>query len=101
MAFVFVGLQGYREDIPQIDEHEILVKVRSLALSYRDVTIAKSIYPLLVKDSVIPCSDEAGIVIKVGDQEQGFAIGDSVIAPINATTIWYREGCFRYIRDTH
>ncbi|KAI8630948.1 chaperonin 10-like protein [Xylariaceae sp. FL1651] len=83
----FEGLQPFREPIPEPSPGEVLVKIRSVALNYRDVVIATSQYPLPIKDNVVPCCDMAGEVVAIGPPSQssfqspGFAVGDAVIAP--------------------
>lgn len=84
----FDGLQAFTEPIPTVDKYEVLVKVRSVALNYRDVAIATSTCPLPVKDQVIPCSDMAGEVAKVGGLVNGFSVGDSVLAPLNPSLLY-------------
>ena len=84
----FDGLQAFTEPIPTLGKHEVLIKVRSVALNYRDVAIATSTYSLSVKDDVIPCSDMAGTVAQVGDRVKGFAVGESVIAPLNPSLLY-------------
>jgi NADPH:quinone reductase-like Zn-dependent oxidoreductase len=76
------------EPIPVIDKHEVLIKVRSVALNYRDIAIATSTYPLSVKNNVIPCSDMAGEVVQIGDLTEGFTIRDKLIAPINLSLLY-------------
>ncbi|KAN0110042.1 NAD(P)-binding protein [Hyaloscypha variabilis] len=82
------GLQAFKETVPIPSKDEILIKIRSVALNYRDVAIATSSYPLPVKDNVILCSDMAGEVIQFGDHVTGFTIGDRVIAPINVSFLY-------------
>ena len=84
----FSGLQAFTEPIPIPSKDEILVKIRGVALNYRDIAIATSTYPLPVKDNVILCSDMAGEVIGVGGLVKGFSIGDRVIAPINTSFLY-------------
>lgn len=36
------GLQASTEPIPEFDKHEVLIKVRSVALNYRNAAIARS-----------------------------------------------------------
>ncbi|KAH7020228.1 hypothetical protein EDB80DRAFT_870819 [Ilyonectria destructans] len=84
----FDGLQAFTEPIPTAGKYEILVKVRSVALNYRDVAIATSKYPAPVKDQVIPCSDMAGEVVQVGDLVDGFSVGDSVISPVSHVMLY-------------
>lgn len=84
----FDGLQAFQEPVPEIYNHELLIKVRSIALNYRDIAIATSTYPLPVKDHVIPCSDMAGEVAQVGALVSGFSVGDSVLAPVNPSLLY-------------
>ncbi|RYP64807.1 hypothetical protein DL771_008587 [Monosporascus sp. 5C6A] len=79
----FDGLQAFQEPIPTPGQYEVLVKVRSVSLNYRDVNIAHSRYPLPVKDNVIPCSDMAGEIVQVGDHAKGFSVGDRVLAALS------------------
>ncbi|GAP83810.2 putative NADP-binding protein [Rosellinia necatrix] len=83
----FDSLQPFREPIPKPSAGEVLVKVRGVALNYRDVAIATSAYLAPVKDNVIPCCDMAGEVVAVGPATESFnppalAVGDAVIAPV-------------------
>ncbi|KAL6810277.1 NAD(P)-binding protein [Trichoderma sp. SZMC 28015] len=71
------------EKIPKAAAYEVLVKVRSVALNFRDLAIATSRYPFPVKDNVIPVSDAAGEIVEIGPNVQGFTIGDSVIVNFN------------------
>jgi NADPH:quinone reductase-like Zn-dependent oxidoreductase len=84
----FDNLHAFKEPIPTISPHEILIKIRSIALNYRDIAIASSTYPLPVKGQVIPCSDMAGVVSQVGDLVSNYAEGDAVLAPINASLLY-------------
>ena len=84
----FDGLQAFREPRPAAGKHEVLVKVRSVALNYRDIAIAKGIYPLPVKENVVPCSDMAGEVVQVGDGVHDFIVGDRVTAPVSLVVLY-------------
>ncbi|RDW64678.1 hypothetical protein BP6252_10329 [Coleophoma cylindrospora] len=84
----FDGLQEFKEPIPTADKYEVVVKVRSVALNYRDVAIATSKYPLPVKEQVIPCSDMAGEVWQVGELVHELVVGDSVIAPLSTSFLY-------------
>ncbi|RYP73201.1 hypothetical protein DL770_007830 [Monosporascus sp. CRB-9-2] len=79
----FDGLQAFQESIPTPGQYEVLVKVRSVSLNYRDVAIANSRYPLPMKDNVIPCSDMAGEIVQMGDRVKGFSVGDRVLAGLS------------------
>ncbi|KAJ4859409.1 zinc-binding dehydrogenase domain-containing protein [Trichoderma breve] len=88
-----VDLTTSTEEIPKAAAYEVLVKVRSVALNFRDLAIATSRYPFPVKDNVIPISDAAGEIVEIGPNVQGFTIGgpvDGVLRnylPINADSV--------------
>jgi NADPH:quinone reductase-like Zn-dependent oxidoreductase len=84
----FQGYETLQEPIPQIDQHELLIKVRSVALNFRDAAIATKIYPFPVKDNVIPGSDAMGEVVKVGSSVQGFEAGDKVVIAFDPTALY-------------
>ncbi|ATZ58127.1 hypothetical protein BCIN_16g00004 [Botrytis cinerea B05.10] len=81
------NIQSHSEPIPTIDAHEILVKICGLALNYRDLAITNGTYPFPVKDNVIPCSDAAGEVVKVGSRVDNLKIEDRVIAGYDGTNL--------------
>ncbi|KIX94911.1 uncharacterized protein Z520_09221 [Fonsecaea multimorphosa CBS 102226] len=84
----FDGLESFQEPVPTASKHDILIKVCSVALNFRDIAIATGTYPVPVKDNVVPCSDMAGEVVQVGDEVKGFAVGDLVIAPVSLDTLY-------------
>jgi len=43
----FSGFQPRSEPIPEIESHELLIKVRSVTLNFRDIAISTSKYPSL------------------------------------------------------
>ncbi|KIW16678.1 hypothetical protein PV08_03866 [Exophiala spinifera] len=78
------NIQAYQEPIPTFGDHEVLVKIKSVSINYRDIAIQNNTYPLAVKDQVIPCSDLAGEVVQVSDKVKNLAVGDTVIASSHA-----------------
>ncbi|KAI1330195.1 zinc-containing alcohol dehydrogenase [Xylariaceae sp. FL0255] len=62
----FDGLQPFKEPIPAPGPGEILIKIRSVGLNYRDIAIATGNYPMTVKENVIPCIDMASEIVKLG-----------------------------------
>jgi NADPH:quinone reductase-like Zn-dependent oxidoreductase len=50
-------LQAFQEDIPKINQHEVLIKIHAVSLNYRDLVIINNKYPFPMKDNVVPCSD--------------------------------------------
>jgi NADPH:quinone reductase-like Zn-dependent oxidoreductase len=84
----FDAFEPRTEDIPTIDRHELLIKVRSVALNYRDVAIATSKYPFSVKDNLVPCSDMIGEVHQVGEMVPGFNTGDRVVVAFDPTALY-------------
>lgn len=53
------NLKELQEDIPSINQYEVLIKIHAVSLNYRDLVIANGPYPAKLKDNVIPCSDGA------------------------------------------
>jgi NADPH:quinone reductase-like Zn-dependent oxidoreductase len=92
------GIQASKEPIPKAGHYEVLVKIRSVALNYRDIAIAGSEYPLPTTDQVIPTSDMAGEVVEVGELVGGFFIGDWVIPSVSASYLYgpFKEGVDAY-----
>ena len=80
------GLTVHTEPIPQPAQQEVLIKVRSVAINYRDYAIATGKYPFAVKDNPVPCSDLAGEVESVGGQVGDFKKGDRVVASFDLAT---------------
>jgi NADPH:quinone reductase-like Zn-dependent oxidoreductase len=92
------GIHAFKEPIPKAGHYEVLIKVHSVALNYRDIAIASSKYPLPIRDQVIPTSDMAGEVVGLGELVDGFSIGDWVIPPISASYLYgpFKEGVDAY-----
>ncbi len=64
---------------PEITEDQILIKVNSVSLNYRDTAIVEGIYtPELLKFPFIPVSDASGIVVEIGSKVTKFKKGDRV-----------------------
>lgn len=84
----FEGIHPFTEPIPTTNAYEVLVKVRSIGLNYRDVAIVNDKYPLAVKDNLVLCSDLAGEVVQVGSLVDGFAAGDAATVAIDPTYLY-------------
>lgn len=81
-------LTASQESIPKPDAHEVLIRIRSVALNFRDFAVATGQYPFPVKDNVIPGSDMAGEVVKIGNGVEAFAEGDKVISSFDLATLY-------------
>ncbi|KAE8183578.1 hypothetical protein CF328_g8138 [Tilletia controversa] len=69
-------------EIPQPGPKEVLIKLHASSLNFRDLVISRNQYPLALKDEpVIPASDGAGEVLKLGEGVSLWKKGDRV-API-------------------
>ncbi|KAJ5949914.1 hypothetical protein N7454_001498 [Penicillium verhagenii] len=84
----FEDLTCQQEDIPKPLSHEVLIKVRAVALNSRDCQIATSTYPFAIKDNVIPGSDAAGDIVEVGGLVTEFAKGDRVVVCFDQTRLY-------------
>lgn len=82
-------LQTFQEDIPTISNREVLIRVRAVALNYRDLAISKSTYPFPVKEKVVPCSDAVGEVVEVGSAvSRNIAKGDTIVGTFDPTNLY-------------
>jgi NADPH:quinone reductase-like Zn-dependent oxidoreductase len=74
------GLRVEFGDRPAPGRSELVVRVRAVSLSYRELMILRGWYPLPVKADVIPVSDGAGEIVAVGEGVERFMVGDRVAA---------------------
>ncbi len=72
------GIVERQREPPDPGPHEIVVRVRATALNKRDLFILGGTYPLRARPRVVPLSDGAGEVVRVGDQVTRFRLGDRV-----------------------
>ncbi|CAG8109540.1 unnamed protein product [Penicillium olsonii] len=85
------NFKAFKEAIPVPAKHEVLIKVHSVSLNYRDVGVALSLYPFPTKDNVVPCSDAAGVVVAVGEGVKNVAEGDHVISTFDPTNLYGQQ----------
>jgi NADPH:quinone reductase-like Zn-dependent oxidoreductase len=85
------SLELVHEEIPSFDKHEVLIKIKSVALNFRDIGVANGQYPFPVKDHVVPCSDACGEVVEVGDCVQGLSKGDLVVGTFDPTNLYGQQ----------
>jgi NADPH:quinone reductase-like Zn-dependent oxidoreductase len=72
------GIIAGNAPIPVPASNEVLVRVRAVALNFRDLVIVDGGYPLPVPAGRVPVSDAAGEVVAVGTDVTRFKIGDRV-----------------------
>lgn len=82
------GIIQVQEPHPVPKAHEVLVKVRSVALNFRDIAIAVGKYPFQVKDDVVPGSDAAGDIVSLGEGVSEFSVGDKVVLAFDLSTLY-------------
>lgn len=82
------NLTSFEEDVPTITKHEVLIRIRAVALNSRDVQVAKGKYPFPASDSLIPCSDGAGDIVAVGESVQDFKEGDRVVINFDLANLY-------------
>jgi NADPH:quinone reductase-like Zn-dependent oxidoreductase len=85
------NFKAFKEPIPKPAKHEVLIKVHSVSLNYRDVAVALSLYPFPTKDNVVPCSDAAGVVVEVGEGVKNVAKDDHVISTFDPTNLYGQQ----------
>jgi NADPH:quinone reductase-like Zn-dependent oxidoreductase len=73
------AIKQIETEIPTPKDDEILVKMKSCSLNYRDMLITMGGYVRNDIRPVVPLSDGAGEVVKVGANVSNFQLGDRVI----------------------
>ncbi|KAL4877561.1 hypothetical protein BJY04DRAFT_221932 [Aspergillus karnatakaensis] len=87
--WVITGFEGpssleYTEaPIPPLGDNDILVQIRGASLNPRDLLITQGKYPWPTKETLIPGSDGAGVILAAGPAVTRFAPGDKVITMLN------------------
>lgn len=64
-----------KRDLPQVNANDVLVYVKSAAFTPRDYDFFKNNKNI---KEFVPCSDFAGVVVKVGENVKRYEIGDKV-----------------------
>ncbi|MFO7305427.1 MAG: NAD(P)-dependent alcohol dehydrogenase [Gammaproteobacteria bacterium] len=64
---------------PQPSAGEVLIRVRAASLNYRDISVSFGRYPGTIKTSVIPLSDGAGEIVRVGPGVPETRLGERVV----------------------
>ncbi|GAA5995027.1 zinc-dependent alcohol dehydrogenase family protein [Rhodotorula paludigena] len=77
----YAGALTLKKDVkvPEPRLNEVLVRVHAVSLNNRDIQIARGEYPGM-KQGIIPCSDMAGEVVKIGEGVSKWKAGDRVMA---------------------
>ena len=66
------------EDIPAINEHQIMVQVKASSLNYHDYAVVSGMWG--PSEDRIPMSDGAGEIIATGSNVKNFKVGDHVVS---------------------
>lgn len=78
-AFAIDGLKTAQREVPTPRRGEILVRIKSASLNYRDLAILVQKYIPTLALPYVPASDAAGEVVEVGDEVTRFKVGDRVM----------------------
>jgi len=84
-------LQLQQADVPQPDQHEVLIKVHAAGINRPDVIQRAGKYPMKPGMSPVPGLEVAGEVVGIGSAVSGFNLGDKVCALTNGGG--YAEYC--------
>lgn len=81
-AFGIDNLKQVERDAPRPAAREVLVKVHSCSLNYRDVMVVDGLYNPRMRLPAIPLSDAAGEVVEAGDEVTIWKVGDTVCSTL-------------------
>ncbi|KXL43579.1 hypothetical protein M433DRAFT_165033 [Acidomyces richmondensis BFW] len=88
--WTIVGKSGFQDlkfdekaPIPELGDRDVLVKFHGASLNYRDLIIAKGMYPFACNYGVVPLSDGSGVVEATGKNVHRFKKGDKVLTLFN------------------
>jgi putative PIG3 family NAD(P)H quinone oxidoreductase len=84
-------LQPRNVPIPQPGRGEVLIQVHAAGINRPDVIQRRGLYPLPEGANPTPGLEVAGIVVGLGEETTGFAVGDRVCALVNGGG--YAEYC--------
>lgn len=72
-------LEATTMPVPEPGPGEVLIRVRAVSLNFRDLMVFDGRYAHGgVREGLVPCSDGAGEVTKVGDRVDRVSVGDTV-----------------------
>ena len=77
-AFGLENLVSAERATPEPGAREVLVRIEAASLNYRDLLTARGEYNPKQKLPLIPCSDGAGVVERVGEGVTRWKAGDRV-----------------------
>ncbi|KAM9993339.1 hypothetical protein ACTFIZ_011301 [Dictyostelium cf. discoideum] len=75
----FSGLKQKEISIPEPKENQVLLKISSISLNYRDSIILLGEYEPRYKIGLIPGSDCCGYITKIGKNVKNFKVNDRVL----------------------
>ncbi|KAI9667508.1 MAG: hypothetical protein M1821_000324 [Bathelium mastoideum] len=78
------GLELSEVPVPtELHDNQVLVRFHGASLNFRDLIIVLGKYPFAQRDGVVPASDGAGVVERVGPAVTRFQPGDKVLTLFN------------------
>jgi NADPH:quinone reductase-like Zn-dependent oxidoreductase len=77
------ALEMVEEASPAPGPGQVLVRVHATSLNFRDPILANGQYPFPSRPGLVPLSDAAGEIERVGEGVTRFAVGDRVVDSFN------------------
>ena len=74
--FGFAHLQSTQQPVPELGPNEVLIRLTSASINYRDVVVVDGTYKPDMKLPIVPLSDGCGEVLAIGENVTRFRAGD-------------------------
>ena len=75
------NLKLVEKPIPLPDPLEVLVKIHSVSLNFKDAETIEGLFSSMsVRGAIVPCADAAGIILHVGPEVTKWKVGDRVLS---------------------
>lgn len=76
------NLKLVEEELPDPKPNEVTVEVKAIGLNFADIFAIQGLYSATPRESFIPGLEYSGIVVRKGDNVEGFKLNDKVMGAV-------------------